>query len=261
MADRNNKQKIRYVDDAGIRLAPTPMNGGGTHTMPAVRQEYVIAPRLEIDDPTDDGSRSVASTADDFQPKKQDISKKWKRRRRTKNLIVGILMLALTAIVIVPYILGAAGIMLDGFFFKYVPDEFGAVKNIVEAFKETAAAGWTGPELKTVWLNCVPSFILLIGILALVINLLKSILGILGAIKPKRYTTGAIVYILCVLAVLVIALVGAPMIGVDKIDFVNDFIKGCKSSELFSLTIIAAGYFLASAICGLFNREKYGYLK
>lgn len=56
------------------------------------------------------------------------------------------------------------------------------------------------------------------------------------------------------------SLVGAEAVGIEKIDFINDFIRGFKTSELFSLVVFAAGYFIVSLICTLIDSDRYGYL-
>ena len=63
------------------------------------------------------------------------------------------------------------------------------------------------------------------------------------------------------LALFVASLVGAPSIGVDKIDFMADFIHGFKTSELFTLLTFAAGYVIVCKLIALINRDKCGYLK
>lgn len=261
MPEVKNKNKNRGVDDAGIRLAPTPIHNSDYHVMPTVMQEFVIAPRIEVDSPDSGDFTRETTTANDFQPKKEDISKKWKRRRRSKNMIIGVIMLIITILVVLPYILGAVGVWLNDFPFRYVPRQFGAIRNIVEAFKFTADCGWKGEAVKQIWVMNVPSIILLLGIICLASNIIKSFLSILVAHKPVKYTADATIYLFTVLAVFIIALVGASSIGVEKINFVNDFIRNFKTSELFSLVIFAAGYFIVSLICTLVGEDKNGYLR
>ena len=263
MADGNEiKNKNRGVDDAGIRLAPTPIHNSSYHVMPTVMQEFVISPRIEVEEETQDGDFGrETTTANDFQPRKEDIGKKWKRRKRSKNMILGVIMFIITAIVVLPFILGAAGVMLKDFAFKYVPETFGAIRNIVEAFKITAEFGWKGDIVNQVWIYTVPSLILLFGIIFLAINLIKSLVAIIATPKPVKYTSGALIYLFSVLAVFIASLVGAETIGVAKIDFVKDFIHGYATSELFSLIVFAAGYFVISAICTAIGSDKFGYLR
>lgn len=260
MADENNKSQKRAVDDAGIRLAPAPIKNSGYHVMPSVVQDFIITPHIVVDEPEDDG-QPKASTENDFQPKKQDISKRWKRRKRAKNMVVGLVMFVVTVAVVLPYILGTVGVWLDDFAFRYVPRDFSAINNIVRAFKLTASFGWKGAEVKAIWVNAVPDLILLLGIIFLASNLLKSLFAMIGSVKPINYTEGAVVYLFTVLAVFIAALVGAEKIGVSKIDFVQDFIHGYKTSELFSLVIFAVGYFVVSFICTRVDADKYGYMK
>ncbi len=261
MSEHRSKPN-RNVDDAGIRLAPTPVQNASYHVMPAVRQEFVIEPHMVLDDPeAGDKTRQTESTANDFQPKKQDISKKWKRRRRSKNMIVGAIMLAVSLVVILPYILGATGVMLDSLPFRYVPVRYNVLHNIIEAFKITAQNGWKGPVVNQVWINEVPDLMLAVGIVCLLLNVVKSLIGLFGGIKYKRYTVMALIYFISILCVLIMSLVGAPAIGVEKIDFVQSVIRGYKTSDLFGMLVISLGYFLVSAVCSAVCAEKYGYLK
>lgn len=260
MADVNNKNRNRGVDDAGIRLAPTPIHNASYHVMPTVMQEFVITPRIEIEEQEGEAARNL-STANDFQPKKEDISKRWKRRKRAKNMIVGVIMLVVTAAVVLPYILGAVGVLLEDFPFRYVPIRFGALRNIVDAFKTTAGLGWKGEAVKAVWLSAIPDIILLLGILFLAFNLFKSVIALLGSVRPIGYATNATVYLFTVLAVFIASLVGASAIGIEKIDFIGDFIKGYKTSELFGLVVFAVGYLIVAVVCTVIDSDKYGYMR
>lgn len=73
MADtKNNKPRIKGVDDAGIRLAPPPAPNSGYHVMPTVMQEFVIEPHIVTEERSQEGDSARAqSTANDFQPKRK----------------------------------------------------------------------------------------------------------------------------------------------------------------------------------------------
>ena len=68
------------------------------------------------------------------------------------------------------------------------------------------------------------------------------------------------IYLVCVLAVLVLFLIGVNAIGVPQINFVEDVIKSCSTSEIFALTVLALGNLLVSIVCTLFNKDKLGYI-
>lgn len=259
-----NKNKIRNknLDEAGIRLAPTPIGSSQYHVLPSVRQEFVLEPHILAPTAPDTPFAEAAeiSTENDFQPKKRDISKRWKRSKRSKNIAVGIIMFIVTSLVILPYLLGIFSQRLDFVPFEYTPVQFNAIGNIVQAFRVSAALGWQGELVNAIWIYCVSDMILLVGIFALVINLIKSVAAIVGAVKPVRFNGGAILYLLSVLAIFVAALVGAPEIGVDKIDFVQDVIYGFRTSELFSLLVFAIGNVIVCAVCTVVNPDKSGYL-
>lgn len=267
MADKTKRN--HSVDDAGIRLAPAPLHGEGSVSMPSVKQEFVISPSLKIDTPTEEApAAATVSTANDFQPKKKDVSKKWKRRRRSKNLALGIVMLLLSAAVLLQYILGAVDAALDvGIVNKLnswhvilIPVHLGALDNIVDTVRLCINNGW-GNVAKDALVACVPSFMLAVGLVAVFINLIKALTGLFGAVKPRRYFPAALVYLIMALAVLIIYLIGAPALGVEKIDFVKDVIKGYQTSELFGILVFALGYFVISVVCTWISSEKYGYLK
>ncbi len=263
MAEKTKRN--RSVDDAGIRLAPAPLHGEGSVSMPSVKQQFVISPELKIDAPTDEAKgAATVSTEDDFQPKKKDVSKKWKRRRRSKNLALGIVMLLLSSVILLQYILGALNGVADKVnivHFVLVPKELGALNNIVETIKTSISSGWSSKAAKDAWINCVPSLLLTVGLFAVFTNLIRSLTGLFGAVKPRRYLPSALVYLFSALAVLIIYLVGAPSLGVARINFVADVIKGYQTSELFGILVFALGYFVVSVVCTWISSEKYGYLK
>lgn len=262
MADtKNNKPKSKSVDDAGIRLAPTPMRNEGYQVMPRITQEFVIRPQLASPEGSYDGDGSEqASTINDFQPKKEDVNKKWKRHKRAKNMIVGGIELVVSLLMLLPYILGAAGQKVD-FPMVISFDEFDVIGNIIDAFKVSAEFGWKGQEVLTVWLCEIPDFMLSIGIICILINIVKSFIGLFGAVRPVKYIVCSAINFACVCAVFITTLVGASNIGVEQIDFIEDFIRGCGTSETFTLVVSGAGYLLVGVILGLVNRDKYGYLK
>lgn len=259
---KNNKPKSKSVDDAGIRLAPTPMRDAGYQVMPQITQEFVIRPQIaESEGGYDaDGNAEQASTINDFQPKKEDANKRWKRHKRAKNMVVGAIELVVSLLMLLPYVLGAVEQAVD-FPIVISFDEFNVIGHIVEAFKFSAEFGWTGDEVLAVWLYTIPDFMLTIGILCILINVIKSFFGLFGAVRPVKYTVCSAINFACVCAILIMTLVGAPALGVAKIDFIQDFIHGYGTSETFTLVVLGAGYLLVGVILSFVNRDKYGYLK
>ena len=258
MADKFNKNRNRSVDDAGIRLAPSPIDNAAYHVMPTVMQEYVIEPTI-VNKETPD-TRRVVSTVDDVQPKREEVNKKWKRGKRAKNMASGAIALIASAGGLLPYILGAIGTSANAPF-TLVPDQFNIVANLISAFKRTAELGWSGSEVGAIWTSTVPTLILTIGVLCVLINVVKSVFAIFCAIKPVRFTTCAIVNLLCVVAVFIATLAGANAIGIAQIDFMKDFIHGYATSEYFTLLVFGAAYLLLCMVSAIVNRDKCGYLK
>ena len=259
MSDEKTKNKNRNLDEDGVRLAPAPIKHSDYHVLPSIRQEFVLEPSLHIDEPKDAHTSDV-STEDDFQPKIKDRSKRWKRQKRGKNIIFGAIMLVFTLLVVLAYVLAAAGQNLS-LPIKYVPENLNVVGKLVYTFQMSADFEWTGPVVKAVWLEAVPSLVLLVGILFLLFNLIKSICALFGAVKPVRYLANSIIYLVCVLTVLVFNLIGVKAFGIEQIDFVNDFIKAYATSELFSLVVFAVINVIASAVCTLANKDKLGYIR
>lgn len=258
---KNNKPKIKGVDDAGIRLAPTPIHNSAYHVMPTIVQEYVIEPQIVTNEPAgDDALAAEHSTKDDFQPKKEDANKKWKRGKRARNMITGSIVFLVSLVVILPYVLSAVKVNIDASF-VLASDKMNVIGHFVGAFETSAELGWQGEAVLLIWKCMIPDIILTIGILAVLFNVIKSIFAIFGAVKQIHYIIESIVYLLCVLCIFIAALVGAEAIGIEKIDFVKDFIQGYKTCYLFTMLVFGAGYVLVSALCCVINRDKYGYLK
>lgn len=242
-----------------MRLAPAPIRNSDYHVLPSIRQEYVLAPTLQIDEPKDQ-TKGEISTADDFQPKVKDRSKRWKRQKRGKNIIFGAIMLVVSVLVVLPYILAAAGQTIS-LPFKYVPTELNAIGNIVSAVQTSAANGWQGVDVNNAWIGAVPSMVLIVGIIFVAFNVIKSLFALFGAVRPVRYIVNSLVYLACVLIVLVFYLVGVTAFGIAQIDFVNDFIKAYSTSELFSLVVFALGNLVVGFVCTKLNKDKLGYMK
>ena len=260
MADKFNKNKNRGVDEAGIRLAPSPIDNASYHVMPTVMQEYVIEPTIVNKETPDSDSRRIVSTVDDVQPKREEVNKKWKRGKRAKNMASGVVALVASVLVLLPYILGAIGTNVDSPI-QLSCVRFNVVSNLISAFSQTASLGWKGEEVGAIWVNMVPSLILTIGILCALINVIKACFAIFGAVKTVKFVSGAIINLLCVIAIFVASLAGASAIGIEQIDFMNDFIHGYASSELFTLVVFGAAYVLLCVIGAIINRDKCGYLK
>lgn len=233
-----------------VRTAPSPVEN--VHVLTPIRQEYVIHPSVSLENDN-------ASATRDFHPKKEDMSNKIKRRKRAKNLVTGTLMLILSLVVLLPFILGVADVQMQKLPIKFVPDQFNAIGDLIDAFKTTAALGWKGEEVNAIWVNAVPSLVLTLGIVFILFNVIKSLFAMFAGVKPVKYAANSFVYLVCVLTVFIMALVGVPAIGIDKIDFMQDFIHGYRTSELFSLIVFSAAYFVLSGVISCINREKQGY--
>lgn len=249
------------VDKSGIRLAPAPMNGAAPKTMPGLRQEFVIVPRLETPSPTSSGNRAEVSTSGDYQPKSRDLSKLRARRMRSRNFGVGLAMAVTSLLVLLPFVLAVCGVKVDFLPFRFVPSEYNVIQGWIDAFSETAALGWTGEQVAEVWKCMVPEMLLTVGILAILVNLVKAVTGLCFSITPRRYTLGAVIYLLSVCAVFIAALVGAEDIGVAQIDFMQDFIHGYATSEFFTFFVTAGANLVAAAVCSLVTPQRTGYTR
>lgn len=257
----NKDRKDRKTDDAGIRLAPTPIKRDGENRLPSVRQDLVLRPVLDVEEPDSSASGNEPSTADDFQPKRKDVDKRWKRGKRSKNIVCGFIMFVFSALVVLPYILGTVNVKVDFIPFKYVPSQYNALANLVDGFKTLSSLGWSGDAATAIWKSMLPDYILAFGLLFIAVNLLKSLTGIFGAVKIRKYLISSIIYLLTIVAVLIAALVGAENFGIEKIDFVEDVIHGWQTSDFVGLAILAFANVLAATFCTLINPERSGYTK
>jgi len=258
MAERGSKKQYKDVDQDGIRLAPTPMNNKDINVLPAVHQDFIINPKIVIDEPQDEETKG-ATTAKDFQPKKQDVSKKWKREKRLKNLIVGCVMFVFTMLALLPFILSPLGAEIE-IGFKVLPKDNDIFTNIFNAFSVSIQNNWYGDAVNNVWLNCTKDLILFVGLLCVVLNLAKSLYGIFAAVKPPKYTVFALLYLVVTLILFIMALIGVSEIGIERIYFLRDFIYGFRESEYFTLLVFSVGYFIVSFICTQIDEDKQGYL-
>ena len=140
--NENSGKKNPQVDEAGIRLAPTPMDGGAAKKMPTVVQEFVVTPRLEYQ--TSDAAQAQAvSTSSDYQPAEKDAGRRWKRSVRTRNFVSAVIMIVASAVVWLPFALAAADVSAD-LPFRLVPEQFDVITGWIDAFRETASLGWSG---------------------------------------------------------------------------------------------------------------------
>ena len=262
MNEKDVMNDRRKVDDAGIRLAPKPLAGAADKRMPAVKQEFVITPRLEYETTaTAQESAAEATTASDYQPTERDAGRRWKRTVRTRNLVSSLIMLIACAAVLLPFALAAADVKTDVIPFKFIPERFDVITAWIDAFRTTAQLGWKGAEVNSLWVHMVPEMILTVGLLAILINLLKAVTGLFGAIKPRRYTACAVVYLLAVAAVFIASLVGAENVGIVQIDFMEDFIRGWNTSEFFTLFAVGALHLVLAVICTFITPQRTGYTR
>ena len=259
--NENYAANSRKVDDAGIRLAPAPMDGAAEKKMPSVRQELVITPRLEYDGMTAAGEDGAVSTASDYQPAERDAGRRWKRTVRTRNLISSVIMLIASAIVLLHYVLAAAGVSAEVIPFKFVPERFDVITGWIDAFRATIDLGWKGDAVGDIWIAMVPDMILTLGLVFILVNVIKAVTGLFGAIRPRRYTACSVIYLLAVIALFIAALAGAETVGLAQIDFMNDFIHGWKTSEFFTLFVTAGANLILAVICSFITPLRTGYTR
>lgn len=247
------------VDDMGIRKAPVPLYGNSVKQLPAVRQDFVLHPSLEIDS-QDPESLVEPSTAKDYQPKIKDVSKRWKRTKRTKNFFSGLIMLLATAVTLLPFIFAYFQIKVDFLPIAYVPEKYNVISNIIWAIQGEAGTVWEAGFQEN-WKLVIPDFILAVGIIFALFNLVKALICMCGTIKVRRFTFCSLMFIGTVLIVLVMNVIGFGSLGIEKMDFMKDFIKGWQTNELVALLMAGAVGFIGSLLVKLINSEKYGYLR
>ena len=111
------------------------------------------------------------------------------------------------------------------------------------------------------WADVVPDFIIAVGIMFLLYNLLKSIISMCGAIKVRRYALSSSIYVITLLVVLMFHLIGWEAIGFKKMDFMEDVIGSWQQNEIVGLLITGLIEWVCSLLVKIFNYEKYGYLR
>lgn len=201
------------VDKYGIRLAPTPLNGAETKELEPVVQPYQIVAKLN-GDKDKNGNNSKESTLDDFQPKAEDIRKKWKRTKRTRNFFAGLLMFIASAVTILPFLLGYFEVNVDlPFKYSFVGD-FNIIKSLEVGIKSLIG----GATVMNTVLYMIPSIVICIGFLAVIRNLIVSVVSMCGVIKPQKYFGSVAVFVISVVAIIVASLVGVGSLGISKID-------------------------------------------
>ena len=243
------------VDENGLRLAPNPVKKSDTNILPKAVQPFEFQPRLKpMSGP--DGTSS-GSTIDDFQPKKRDQSKRVRRTKRNRNIFSGVIMLFVTAAVAIPFVLGAFGVKLNNpIIYSY--SQYNVIGALIDAIEATIHKT---EDMKVVWFGMIPYLILLLGMVGLLANLIKSFMGIFGAVRPIRYVASAIFHLLTVVIVFIMALIGVDAIGVQRIDFMQEFIFKIQESEYFTLLALAVVNLLIAIILRIANPDKSGYLK
>ena len=242
------------VDENGLRLAPNPVSKHEANLLPKAVQPFEFQPTLKPIGSTG----STESTVDDFQPKKRDVSRRQTKAKRQKNIICGVFMLIFTAAMFLPYIFGACHfyitkpIILSFSKFNVFVNTINLIKECIGADKETIISNV---------LHLIPNGILIFGLIALVWNVIKSLVGIFGARRPMKYVLSAIIYFLSTITIFIMALVGVGRVGIEKIDFMNDFIKGYATCEYVTLLGLAVVYLIIAIIIKIANPERSGYLK
>lgn len=245
----------KHVDSSGIRLAPEPMRASSVNRLPELRQEYVLTPSLSVEETREERE----STADDFQPKPEDRYAKLARRRTFKHMWVSWVMLALSLLTLAPYILSVAGVK-PSLPIKVVPERFDVIGNLIEAFEISAKNGFKGADVNAVWLKCVPSIIIAIGLLFVIFNAIKSVFGIFGSTCSKRFLLGGSIYLIAIACVLVMSLVGVESVGIEKVNAL-DIIKNAKGEELAFEAGMAMIYFVFSAFLSAILQDSNGYVR
>ena len=253
------QNNIRRPEDE-IRRAPAPLNPAAPKTVQGFRQEFVIVPRLEMPEAPGE-KKAPVSTSSDYQPKSRDLSKLRARRMRGRNFGVGLVMALASVLVLLPFVFAVCGVSVGFLPFRFVPQEYNVLQGWIDAFNETASLGWTGEQVGAIWANMVPEMLLTVGLVAVVINLVKAVTGLCFALRPRRYTTGAVIFLLSVCAVFIAALVGAEDIGVAQIDFMQDFIHGYAASEFFTFFVLAGINLVAALACSLVTPQRTGYTR
>ncbi len=247
------------VDEMGIRKAPQPLYRNSANQLPALRQDFVLRPSLQIDSHGDPNALAEPSTVKDYQPKIKDVSKRLKRRKHAKNFFSGLIMLLATAVAILPYLFAMFQVKVDFIPIAYVPDRYNIISNIIWAIQGEPGTVWEA-GFAVNWKTIIPDMILAVGVLFLVFNLLKALVSMF-TLKVRGFTFCSFAYLVTILGVLLLNVLGTGFLGIEKIDFMEDVIYGWQTNELVALFISGMVGLIASLLVKLINSEKYGYLR
>lgn len=249
-------QNYRQSQNTNARNTVRPANSARSLT--PVRQDFVIHPRLEIES-VDFNKEEAVSTRKDFQPKAEEITVKTKREKRIKQTVIGALVILFSIAMMMPYVLSALRVDASALPVKLIPSEHNVLLNIKYAIQTSVSSGWTGDVAKSVWVQTIPSLILAFGILFVIFNAIKALIAMIAGKKQRKYFGNALVNLLCVAVLFIISLVGAPTMGVSKLDFMNDVIYGYATCEVLWIFAISLLYAIVSGILTLASRDRRGY--
>ncbi len=250
----DQRQKYQGVESHATRQSKGRVD---YRVLPVVEQRYPVYPSAVVDTYFRGDNRP--STAKDYEPIKKDVKKKQIRAKRAKNVVIGLVMFLLSAFSILPYILGAVGVQLEHLPLNFVPDTYNAINTLVMLFKDTFNPEIEQGLVAIGWLASIPSLIIILGILFVVINMIKSILAIFVRVKPTSYTICAFVYCACVIIPIIISACGLPELGVEQVDIISEFSLNWQTTEFIPMLIFAVGYFIFSFIFSILGRDRQGY--
>lgn len=173
-----------------------------------------------------------------------------RKASRTKNLIVGFIMLLISIIVLLPFIFSldaVAGKLVN--VFASLPclnfqGSMNAIQNLIVFFSNKG-------DMATIWKSTVPSFLLGLGLLFVVLNILKAFVGILGGVKGRKYVISSLITLGAIAVVIVLQIIGVESIGLPKVDFVQEVVFGWKYSQSFVLIAVGIINALAAVICAV----------
>lgn len=186
-----------------------------------------------------------------------------RKKKRKKNLAAGIIMLISSLVVLLPFVFAVNAIrgsftafynIFGGLSFFGSLDVF---DNLVLFFANTSQASM-------IWKSTIPSFIIAIGLLFVVLNMVVALIGIFGGVKGRKYVVSSLITFFMFLLIAILSLIGVDAIGLAKVGF-QDVIANWKQSQLVALLILGLINVVCALVCAVFTPKKpspiddYGY--
>jgi len=211
--------------------------------LPAIIQPITLNATINVN------GASFTANAAGIVPK--ELPKEEKKSRRIKNLIAGFVMLLISATMFLPFIFSLdsiSGSLADLFAAMPALDFSGPLN----ALQNVIVFATNISEIGNIWMSSIHAIVIALGLLFVVFNVIKALIGILVGVKGRKYIINALVTAAFFAIIIVLQIIGVDAIGLNKINFLSDIVFNWKYSQSFVLIMLAVLNIIAACICALF---------